>query len=47
MNRFLGVLAGQRATLEQQREDIEVTLAEIAEHEEECRRMLADGTTKA
>ena len=42
MDRFLGVLAHQRATLEQQREDIEVALAEIAAHEEECRRMLAE-----
>ena len=41
INRFLGVLAHQRETLEQQREDIEVTLAEIAAHEEECRRLLA------
>lgn len=47
MNRFLGVLAAQRATLEQQREDIDVTLAEIAEHEQECRRMLADCEAKA
>ena len=47
MNRFLGVLAAQRATLEQQREDIEVTLAEIAEHEDECRRMLADSSIRA
>lgn len=40
INRFLGVLAHQREVLEQQREDIEVTLAEIAAHEEECRRLL-------
>ena len=39
-NAFLGVLAHQREVLEQQREDIEVTLAEIAAHEEECRRLL-------
>ena len=42
MDRFLAVLATQRATLEQQREDIEMALAEIAAHEEECRRMLAE-----
>jgi DNA-binding transcriptional MerR regulator len=42
MNRFLGVLAHQRETLEQQQADIEMALAEIAAHEEECRRMLAD-----
>lgn len=40
INRFLGVLAHQREVLEQQREDIEVTLSEIAAHEEECRRLL-------
>jgi hypothetical protein len=44
MHRFLGVLAHQRETLEQQRADIEVALAEVAAHEEECRRMLAEAT---
>ncbi|MES2321269.1 MAG: MerR family DNA-binding transcriptional regulator [Pseudomonadota bacterium] len=47
INRFLGALATQRATLEQQREDIEVALAELAAHEEECRHLLADATEKA
>ena len=42
INRFLGVLAHQRETLEQQRADIEMSLAEIAVHEEECRRLLAE-----
>ncbi len=37
---FLAVLARHREALEQQREDIEVTLAEITAHEEQCRRML-------
>lgn len=37
---FLAVLAQHRAALEQQREDIAVTLAEIARHEAECRRLL-------
>jgi DNA-binding transcriptional MerR regulator len=46
INRFLGVLAKQRETLEQQRADIDVALAEIAEHEEECRRLLADGAAQ-
>lgn len=41
MHRFLGVLAQHRQTLEQQREDIAMALAEITTHEEECRRMLA------
>ncbi|WP_028103509.1 MerR family transcriptional regulator [Pseudoduganella violaceinigra] len=41
MNRFLGVLSQHRETLEQQREDIDMSLQEIATHEEECRRLLA------
>jgi DNA-binding transcriptional MerR regulator len=41
MHRFLTVLAQHRETLEQQREDIEMSLSEIASHEEECRRLLA------
>ncbi len=41
--RFLTVLAQHRAALEQQREDIQVTLAEIAQHEAECRRLLERG----
>lgn len=40
IERFLAVLAQQRKVLEQQREDIEVQLAEIAAHEQECRRQL-------
>ena len=42
LERFIAVLARHRESLEQQREDIEVTLAEIAAHEEKCRRMLAE-----
>jgi len=38
--RFLAVLLQHRAALEQQREDIEVTLGEIERHEAECRRIL-------
>ena len=38
--RFLAVLAQHRRALEQQREDIQVTLAEISQHEAECRRLL-------
>lgn len=37
---FLEVLAAHRRALEQQREDLEITLAEIAQHEERCRRLL-------
>ncbi|MDN4037053.1 MerR family DNA-binding transcriptional regulator [Massilia sp. YIM B02443] len=42
IDRFLGVLAQQRLTLEQQRADIEMALEEISAHEEECRRLLAE-----
>lgn len=38
---FLLALAAQRRQLEQQREDLEVTLAEIVQHEERCRSLLA------
>ena len=41
MDRFLGVLAQHRQTLEQQRIDIEMALAEISAHEEACEQMLA------
>jgi DNA-binding transcriptional MerR regulator len=43
LNRFLAVLARHREALEQQREDLEVTLAEIAAHEAQCRKLLEDG----
>ncbi len=43
LSRFLVVLARHRQTLEQQREDIEVALTEIAAHETQCRKLLADG----
>ena len=42
INRFLGVLAHQRETLEQQRADIQMALEEISAHEEECRRLLGE-----
>ena len=45
LNRFLLVLAQHRETLEQQREDLEVTLAEIEAHEAQCRRMLDAGAS--
>ncbi|MDO8418588.1 MAG: MerR family DNA-binding transcriptional regulator [Rubrivivax sp.] len=41
---FLKVLGEHRRLLEQQREDIDITLAEIAQHEARCRTLLA-GTT--
>ncbi|MBA4176956.1 MAG: MerR family transcriptional regulator [Leptothrix sp. (in: Bacteria)] len=37
---FMAVLGDHRRLLEQQREDIEITLAEIAQHEERCRTLL-------
>ena len=41
LSAFLQVLAAHRQQLEQQREDIEITLAEIAQHEQRCRTLLA------
>ena len=38
---FLGVLAAHRQQLQQQLEDIRVTLAEIEQHEARCRGLLA------
>lgn len=38
---FVEVLASHRRQLERQREDIELTLAEIAQHEARCRELLA------
>jgi DNA-binding transcriptional MerR regulator len=46
LKRFLAVLAQHRETLERQREDLELTLAEIAAHETECRRLLDAGKGK-
>ncbi|MFG6456546.1 MerR family transcriptional regulator [Roseateles sp. BYS96W] len=37
---FLTILAQHRQQLEQQRDDIEVTLAEIRQHEKRCRSLL-------
>ena len=42
LERFLTVLARHRQTLEQQREDIEVALAEVASHELHCRNELSN-----
>ena len=47
MTSFLAVLARHRESLEQQREDIEVTLAEITAHEAQCRQMLQDAKHKS
>ncbi|MFN7726508.1 MAG: MerR family transcriptional regulator [Rubrivivax sp.] len=40
---FMAVLAEHRRQLELQREDLEITLAEIAQHEARCRELLAAG----
>ena len=43
---FLKVLQDHRLQLEQQLDDIEVTLAEITQHEERCKRLLAEAAAK-
>jgi DNA-binding transcriptional MerR regulator len=43
---FMAVLAEHRVQLEQQREDIEITLAEIAQHEVRCRSLLSAASAK-
>jgi DNA-binding transcriptional MerR regulator len=43
---FLGVLRSHRAQLEQQLDDIRVMLAEIAQHEQRCQRLLADAASR-
>jgi DNA-binding transcriptional MerR regulator len=40
LNAFLKVLGEHRRQLEQQMEDIEITLAEIGQHESRCRDLL-------
>ncbi len=40
---FLQVLQQHRQALEQQLDDIEITLAEISQHEERCKSLLAQG----
>jgi DNA-binding transcriptional MerR regulator len=47
LSAFLQVLAAHRQQLEQQREDIEITLAEIAQHEARCRSLLATARAPA
>ena len=42
---FMAVLAAHRRQLEQQREDLEITLAEISQHEERCRTLLDKAAT--
>lgn len=47
LERYLQVLREHRAMLEQKREDIEQTLAEIAEQEAQCGALLARGRHEA
>jgi DNA-binding transcriptional MerR regulator len=44
---FLLVLRSHRAQLEQQQADIRIMLAEIAQHEQRCERLLAQARPKA
>jgi DNA-binding transcriptional MerR regulator len=44
---FMAVLADHRAQLEQQREDLEITLAEIDQHETRCRQLLDGGGARS
>jgi DNA-binding transcriptional MerR regulator len=43
---FLAVLAEHRRQLERQREDLEITLSEIAQHEARCRALLAGAAAR-
>ena len=47
LSAFMTVLTEHRRQLEQQREDIEITLAEIAQHEARCRSLLLPPAAKA
>lgn len=44
---FLKSIAAQRLRLEQQRVDLESTLAELAEHEAQCKALLAQAEAEA
>jgi DNA-binding transcriptional MerR regulator len=47
LHAFLDVLGEHRVQLQQQLEDIEITLAEIAQHEARCRQLLAEAARPA
>ena len=47
LKKFLLVLAAHRAQLEQQMTDLNVTLDEVRAHENEARRLLAQGPKRA
>ncbi|MDM4767894.1 MerR family DNA-binding transcriptional regulator [Pelomonas sp. SE-A7] len=44
---FLGILDQHKRQLQQQLDDIEVTLAEISQHEERCQALLKQAAAKA
>ena len=44
LQRFLDVLARRRTALKQQRDDLVALLAEIARLEQQCRKLLAEGS---
>jgi DNA-binding transcriptional MerR regulator len=46
LNAFLQVLGDHRRQLEQQMEDIQITLAEIGQHEARCRELLRAATKR-
>lgn len=46
LKKYLVVLAGHRAQLEQQMADLEITLDEVRTHEKEARRLLGEGARK-
>jgi DNA-binding transcriptional MerR regulator len=46
LNAFLGVLGAHRRQLEQQMDDIHITLAEIGQHEARCRELLGSARKK-
>lgn len=47
LHAFLEVLQDHRRQLEQQLDDIQVTLAEITQHEERCQRLLAENSARS
>ena len=42
LRRYLGILSSKREKLEQQRDDLEAAMSEIASNEEQCRRLLRE-----
>ena len=42
LRRFMAILSSKREKLEQQRDDLEAAMSEIASNEEQCRRLLRE-----